>query len=170
MPTHTPFEPKTPVSIDAGLTIRDADGQPLAIGYQSELETGAGFLGIERPAPNRQPLLVKVVVTGIASDQHDEALPGVYGHEVHLSRAVAREAMTAAEAGAIAEAVLDSFHDEQGIEELDDFVIEVQLADGTVIHEMTDSSAHASDVVDRVEHLNKIEDLPLGDAPARPRG
>lgn len=100
---------------------------------------------------------VEVEVTGQASDPDDAALPGVYSHTVVLTRAVDLSDLSPGQAGAIAESVLDEFHDNQGIECLDDFKIVVRLSDsGLVIEELDDENEHDSDLVKSVQHDGQI--------------
>lgn len=100
-------------------------------------------------------LCVEVHVTGSPSDHDDAGAPGVYGHEVTFSRPVKPMELSPAEKGAIAAAVLDEFHDRQGIEVLDDFEISVHIANGPEIAELDDSGLHATDFVQSVEHTGK---------------
>lgn len=98
-----------------------------------------------------------MLVTGDASEPEDESVPGVYAHAVKLSRYL--ESGEPSETfGAIAEAVLNSFHEHQGIECLDDFEIAVQITDGSTIAEMEDASAHERGLVLFVEHNGKVAD------------
>lgn len=102
-------------------------------------------------------LQVEVVVTGEASNPDDASLPGVYGHTVILAQEVDPSSFNLAEAGAIAAAVLDEFHDNQGIECLDDFRIEVRLAEsGRLLVEMEDEQDHDRRLVKLVVHDGQI--------------
>lgn len=74
-------------------------------------------------------------VSGVASDEEDEGVQGFYLIEVLLDRKVSLDVLKVEEKSKIAKAVLDSFHDHQGIEVIDDFEIAVHLADGSVIAE-----------------------------------
>lgn len=76
-----------------------------------------------------------VHVSGIASDEEDEGVQGFYLIELLQANQVIPDVLTVEEKSQIAKAVLDSFHDHQGIEVLEDFEIAVHLADGTVIEE-----------------------------------
>lgn len=100
-------------------------------------------------------LLVEVVVTGAGSEPDDESLPGTYLHEVTLTRPVAPSALTEPESGAIAQEVLDSFHEHQGIDCLDDFSISVRIAGGQSLSEMDDEDLHDTQLVATVEHCGK---------------
>lgn len=147
-------------ALDDASTVVDA-GDDEDFAYQAELEAGAGLLGIDRASVQRATakLNVEVVATGTASDAEDESVPGVYGHQVTLSRSLQPLALMPAEAGAIAEAVLDVFHERQGIECLEDFTITVRIKDGPVIVEMDDITQHDLGLVKDVKHLNKVSAL-----------
>lgn len=111
---------------------------------------------------------VYVLVSGTPTDPLDADLPGVYSHSVAVpvpQDQLAQELQDAA----ICTAVLDEFHDRQGIEMLDDFTIRVVLVDGREIHERDGASAgqpHAGLVV---EHEGKVTlaDVPAAVAAAR---
>lgn len=100
-----------------------------------------------------------VRVVGDATDPEDESLPGWYEHEVILTKDCPIEAMSTAEKAEIVEAVLDSFHDHQGIECLEDFTITVYLADGKALEQQDQEVA--IDVVESVEHLGKVDESEL---------
>lgn len=105
--------------------------------------------------PPTQILDVEVVVTGTASDDDDENVPGTYDHEVKLSRPVVASNLTPGEAGAIAQAVLNSFHDHQGIECLDDFEIVARIKGGPRIEELADEAGHDAQLVKSVLHFGQ---------------
>ena len=96
-----------------------------------------------------------VVVEGDASDEDDEGLPGIYLIELRLARAVAPLAMTTRESSAIAAAVLNEFHENQGIAVLDDFEITVFLEDGTILEE-DDSETLVDDLVAHSEYSGQL--------------
>lgn len=78
-----------------------------------------------------------VVVTGEPSHGDDDGLPGVYGftlqpHEIALDIGAGSADL---QSSAVAKAVLDSFHEHQGIKVLDDFAIAVVLPDGRTLAE-----------------------------------
>lgn len=76
---------------------------------------------------------VTVQVEGTATDPEDENLPGDYPFWVKVTRAIKFASLTPGETTEIAKAVLDEFHNRQGIEELDDFDITVILPNGESI-------------------------------------
>lgn len=85
-----------------------------------------------------------VDVQGSASNAEDEGLAGVYLVSVSTSRPVVLEHLAADEKHLITEAVLNEFHDHQGIEEIDDFSIRVLLENGIEIEEADEASATPS--------------------------
>ncbi|MBV7542025.1 hypothetical protein [Acidovorax sp. sic0104] len=104
-----------------------------------ELVTGAGLpdlkpLGLEasdlpswahlHPETGFQ---VMVRVVGTASDEDDLAVAGDYPFWVNVTRPITFRSLTEQEKSSIAQAVLDEFHDRQGIAVLDDFNITVEL-------------------------------------------
>jgi len=103
-------------------------------------------------------LQVNVLVTGDPSEAEDESYPGVYAHSAKLSRLLEPGEVSPAACGAIAEAVLNSFHEHQSVECLDDFEITVQIIDGSTISEMENSSSHERNLVLYVEHEGKVAD------------
>lgn len=102
-----------------------------------------------------------VHVTGDATDADDEGVQGFYLIEVYLARQVALDTLTLNEKSEIAAAVLDSFHDKQGISVLDDFTIGALLPDGSDIVEAGD--VPASGLILRAVHLGSVNesDLPF---------
>jgi hypothetical protein len=76
-----------------------------------------------------------VAVSGDPSDPMDDDVPGVYEVEVQLPSPVDLAALTPVIETAIAKAVLDEFHENFGIAELDDFAIQVLLPNGTPVYE-----------------------------------
>ncbi len=101
-------------------------------------------------------LEVHVVVTGDASNAEDHNVPGTYGHAVRLLRPIDLAKLSPAQKSEIAELVLDEFHERQGIECLDDFIIEVRLVDGAVLEQL-DEDLDDFDLVANVDHHGKIE-------------
>lgn len=102
-----------------------------------------------------------VEVAGYASDDEDEGVQGFYLIQVRLSREVDLSKLSPGDKSDIAEVVLDSFHNHQGIEVLDDFELSVYLPDGTEIDE--DDDAEGSGLVKRTVHQGSVEasDLPF---------
>jgi hypothetical protein len=109
----------------------------------------------EAAETNATALTVEIVVTGGASDTEDAEVPGVYELDVHLSRAVNSSALPPGDAGAIAEEVLDEFHDRQGIKVLDDFEILLRIKFGAELQELENRNQHATDLVQSVSHSGK---------------
>lgn len=79
-----------------------------------------------------------VVVKGTASDPDDEGLEGAYEVTVRTSVPVTLDTLSESEQHAITAAVLDEFHDHQGIAVLDDFSIAVYLEIGIEIVEIAE--------------------------------
>ena len=79
-----------------------------------------------------------VDVRGCATDPDDEGLAGTYMVSVKTSKPVNLAKLTKAQEDVIACQVLNAFHDEQGIEEVDDFSISVYLPNGIEISENDD--------------------------------
>ncbi len=96
-----------------------------------------------------------VRVTGEATDADDEGLPGIYAVDVKLARAVDPRKLGEEDLSAIAGAVLDEFHDNQGIEVLDDFNISAHLPNGAEIIEGDTPSE--SDIVSSADYGGQIE-------------
>lgn len=116
----------------------DADGYVQECGTFAEPETILA-----------QQFSCYVLVTGEATDDEDEGVQGVHQIEVKLSAPVALTALSEADETVIAKAVLDEFHNRQGIEELDAFEITPYLETGRTICEEdipppTDISASAT--------------------------
>lgn len=76
-----------------------------------------------------------VHVQGDATNSDDEGLPGVYEVSVETFGRVNLKKLTPDQVDKIAQAVFDAFHDNQGIEELDDFTISAYLETGLEISE-----------------------------------
>ena len=110
---------------------------------------GSRILENTMPEPLTTQLHCKVTVTGDPSSTEDCSIPGTYGFEVHLKRAVDPAALTDAEKSEIACQVLDCFHDHIGIDFLDDFNIVVLLPGG---QEIVEDGSHVDDLVVRVSH------------------
>lgn len=81
---------------------------------------------------------VFVVVTGDASDEDDDGLQGIFEINVPVA---GLDIGNPAHLEAIATAALDSFHEHQGIEVLDDFTITAMLADGRLLSEAEEPAA-----------------------------
>jgi len=101
---------------------------------------------------------VYVIVTGDATDPEDDSLPGAYLINVSLKKAVLVENLTKEQESAIAKAVLVSFHDHQGIENLDDFDIAVHLSNGAMIHDSDNDTevGKPNELVTVAEHYGKV--------------
>lgn len=78
---------------------------------------------------------VTVQVEGTATDPDDENLQGEYPFWVKVTRPIKFASLTLGEKTEIAKAVLDEFHNRQGIEVLEDFEIAVVLPNGDGISE-----------------------------------
>ncbi len=105
------------------------DSEPRAV-----VERMFGQVEWSAPRPQRVSTCY-VVVTGENSHVDDEGLVGVYG----FTLSPLGIALDSGVASAVAKAVLDSFHDNQGIKVLDDFTVTVVLADGsTLVEEQQD--------------------------------
>lgn len=76
-----------------------------------------------------------VEVSGEASDADDEGVQGFYQVAVKLTRPVNVDALSDSDGAEIAKAVLDTFHESQGISVLDDFLISVYLSNGLQVTE-----------------------------------
>ena len=76
-----------------------------------------------------------VLVTGDASHDDDASLPGIYSVTVWLSRKLDLNSLDDKQASEISSAVLDCFHQHQGIEVLDDFSIEGRLSSGRLLED-----------------------------------
>ena len=70
--------------------------------------------------------------------------------QVKLSREVRPSTLTEAEQSEIAEKVLDCFHEQFGIDVLDDFTIIVTMANGL---QVTQGESPTVDLVDHVSYL-----------------
>lgn len=78
---------------------------------------------------------VYVHVQGTPTHPDDEGLPGVYLVEVQAPSITSLEGLQEPHRGEIAGAVLDEFHHNQGIEELDPFTITAYASDGSRLDE-----------------------------------
>lgn len=97
-----------------------------------------------------------VRVTGEATDADDDGLAGYY-----LVTVTADDAILETRRGEIATAVLDAFHEKQGISVLDDFEISVHLHDGSLISESDDAeSSSVSDLL-HAEYIGLVTDSSL---------
>ena len=108
-----------------------------------------------------------VNVTGEASNPDDEEIPGVYQVEVTLEQPVALADLTEAQHSMIASAVLDEFHENNGIEVLDDFGIDVFLQDGTQI---SDDDLKADNFEVSADYLGSVDALPFSTPAAKSSG
>lgn len=88
-----------------------------------------------------------VTVTGEASSPEDDNVPGVYEIEVHSEDVLDLDNLDDITKSEIATRVKDEFHDHIGIDNLDDFVIELKLENGVILEEEDEAS---------VEYSNKI--------------
>ena len=75
---------------------------------------------------------------GVATDPEDEGLAGSYCVSMTTAEPVNLAKLTKAQEDSIAYEVLDRFHDKQGIEEIEDFLISVYLPNGIMISENDD--------------------------------
>lgn len=158
-------------ALDDASTVVDAEeGEGYA--YKAELEAGASLLGIQCSGPSVREVSVLVVVEGEASHDDDEDMPGNYEFLVDLNRAASVDDLTEPQLGAIAEAVLDRFHENFGIEVLDDFKISTKLKSGREIAEMESSDLHAKDIVFNCDFVGRVDDQVEEEVgrPEMPRG
>lgn len=110
-------------------------------------------------------IVCKVVVSGTPSDEEDEDVPGEYAIDVFLDQPVFCTALLSEEDRcSIACAALDSFHTHIGIEELEDFEINVYLPDGTLIVEVDQENVwsnilkgSSSETVVSADFLGKVD-------------
>ena len=102
-----------------------------------------------------------VEVTGEASDEDDEGVQGFYLVQLKLSRTVSLDELSEAEQSEIAKAVLDSFHEHQGISVLDDFEISVFLPNGEEV--MEEDDIEETGLVAHADHQGQVneDDLPF---------
>lgn len=98
-----------------------------------------------------------VTVSGTPTDDDDQGVPGSYEVAARLQRPVEPSALSAPEAGALAEAALDAFHERIGIAELDDFSIAVTVKNGPDLIEMESADDHADDLVAGAEFVGKLD-------------
>lgn len=100
---------------------------------------------------------VFVIVTGSASEEEDDAVQGIYQFSVAPADVDLADPL---HCSATATAVLDSFHEHQGISMLDDFEIKLVLSDGRVIGE---HEPHVVDLAGGAEHQGKVDpkDVPI---------
>lgn len=97
---------------------------------------------------------------GEPCETEDEDVPGFYLIELSLSRPLVLGSISDQDRSEIATAALDSFHEHQGIEDLDTFLISVLLEDGTKVEE---GAYEGAGLVLNAEHHGKlsIDDVPL---------
>lgn len=86
-----------------------------------------------------EEIVCTIKVVGNPSDPEDEAIPGEYAVKVSSEKPFVLEALSARQKSAIAEAALDAWHDDHGVECLDDFTIEVFLPTGEQIEDDGDN-------------------------------
>lgn len=98
-----------------------------------------------------------VEVTGEASDQEDQGVQGFYQIDVTMGRPVDPDNLTDAEQSEIAKAVLDSFHEHQGISMLEDFGIEVFASNGIGLSE--EDMTTDTNLVLNVEYLGSVDEV-----------
>lgn len=108
-----------------------------------------------------------VGVTGEPSDSEDVDLPGFYQITIASPLALKLGQLTTAEQSLLAIATLDSFHDHQGIEVLDDFDISVFLPDGSKVIE--DEDVADTKLILEVEHIGKVDESDLPFEPGNKR-
>ena len=110
---------------------------------------------------NANKLDCYVQVTGEASEADDEGVQGFYHIEVYLDRQVALDELTPNEKSEIATAVLDLFHDKQGISVLDDFTISALLPNGGGVSE--GDAVPDTGLIQRAVHMGQVSesDLPF---------
>ncbi|MCZ8254430.1 MAG: hypothetical protein O9327_01960 [Polaromonas sp.] len=138
-------------------------GEGEAYAYQAVLVEAANYLGIDREAIQDRPheLVALVTVKGSPTDDDDADVPGVYALSVHLQRDIDTAKITPQEAGAIAQSVLDKFHEKIGIAELDDFEIEVKTENGIVLQEMDNEADHDPDLVIFSAYGGVVDESPV---------
>lgn len=112
-----------------------------------------------------QPLSLDcyVRVQGEASDPADEGVQGAYLTRVTLPAGAAIGKLTEPDKSAIAKAMLDSFHQHQGIDTLDDFSFKTYLENGEEIFELqvgeiASADATATSISPTATHWGKIDD------------
>ncbi len=108
-----------------------------------------------------------VNVTGEASDPDDDEIPGVYEVEITLEQPVVLAELTDAQRSMIASAVLDEFHENNGIENLEDFSIEAFLPNGI---EISDEHPKAEDFAVIADYLGSVDALPFSTPAAKSSG
>lgn len=111
-----------------------------------------------------QDLDCYVRVQGVASEEEDATVPGFYQINVHVEKPVGMALLTTGERGEIAKAVLDCFHNHQGICMLDDFSISVVLPNGQIIEESEPGENTATSGLEPVaDHVGQVSqsDLPF---------
>lgn len=112
---------------------------------------------------------VYVQVSGEPSEDDDEDLPGVYAMGVTVvdPSGIDLGCLNKAQEHAIAQAVLDEFHDQQGIECLDDFTIRLIMPSGADLREADDAEELSLilmgllNISTQVEHVGKLDDQDL---------
>lgn len=114
---------------------------------------------------SKQQVDCYVRATGTPSEADDESLPGWYIVTVGLSGVVDLHSLSDAQKSEIAAAVLDEFHEKQGVELLDDFDFDVYLVTGLEIYEDTNTSP--TGLVTGADHGGSVNesDLPFKLAP-----
>lgn len=103
-----------------------------------------------------------VVVSGEHTDDDDDGVAGFYELELRVSKnEIDFESPTQAQQTALASAALDEWHENNGVEVLDDFEITVYLANGVCISEVEDEVPAALDVECHYFGPVSEEDLPF---------
>lgn len=100
-----------------------------------------------------QVLMCRVVVTGEPSHEDDQSICGIYQIEVKIPQAFNVTELTPEQTSEIATAVLDCFHEENGIKILDDFIINAYLPDSA---ELTEQPCTDADFSVTATHFGKV--------------
>ena len=135
-------------ALDQTLTLIPADHAEMPV-WKDLLQEAAEHLGFIPGNAEDVPITVsvRVTVTGEPTDSEDDEVPGVYDLLAHLSRPIDIANLKPNEAGAIAQAVLDTFHGNVAIGCLDDFTITVTTDDGIALEEMAQADDHDDELV-----------------------
>jgi hypothetical protein len=91
----------------------------------------------------------------------------VYEVEITLEQPVVLAELTDAQRSMIASAVLDEFHENNGIENLEDFSIEAFLPNGI---EISDEHPKAEDFAVIADYLGSVDALPFSTPAAKSSG
>lgn len=145
---HCPYSPGELSGCSQGWPgLVDGDGYIQECGSFAEAETILA-----------QEFSCYVLVTGEATDDEDEGVQGVHQVEVKLSAPVTLTALSVADETVIAKAVLDEFHNRQGIEELDAFEITPYLETGRTICE--EDNPPPTDISARASYCGLVDEVP----------